>query len=94
MMMVLLSIAFSTAILAFLCLGDPKRRRSVKLPGASQGVAVRRLSAVASLLPGMAYAIRGDGAAIFLWLGGYGMAGWLVTLAFAAARDWAERAEN
>jgi hypothetical protein len=94
MMMVLLSIAFSTAILAFLCLGDPKRRRSVKLPGAAQGVAVRRLSALASLLPGMAYAIRGDGAAIFLWLGGYAMAGWLVTLAFAAARDWAERAEN
>ena len=48
---------------------------------------MRRLSAVASLLPGMAYAIRGDGAAIFLWLGGYAMAGWLVTLAFSTMRN-------
>ena len=87
MMVLLLSIAFSTAILVYLCRGDPKRRRSVKLPGAAHGVAVRRLSAVASLLPGLAYALRGDGAAVFLWLGGYAMAGWLVTLAFAGARE-------
>lgn len=87
MKMLLLSISFSTLLLAYLCLGDPKRRRSVKLPGTVQGVAARRILAGASLLPGCIYALRADGAAVFLWLGGYAMAGWLVTLGFAAAKN-------
>jgi hypothetical protein len=89
MAMLLGAIAFSAALLALLCLGDPKRRRSIKLPGAVQGTKARRLWTAASLLPGIGYAVAGDAAAFLLWLGGYAVVGWLVTLGFSA---WAKRA--
>lgn len=91
-MLLILSVGFSTALLALLCLGDPKRLRAARSPGTAQRVATRRWLAIASLLPGIAYALLGDGAGVFLWLGGYAMAGWLVTIAFAAARRRAAQA--
>lgn len=93
MMMIILlaSVAFSAVLLAFLCLGDPKRRRSARLSGKAQGTAVRRLSAAASLLPGIIYALSGDAAAFLIWLGGYAVVGWLVTLSVSGLRDKSER---
>lgn len=89
--MLLASIAFSAGLLALLCLGDPKRRRSIKLPGDAQGTMMRRLLTAASLLPGIVFALRGDAAACLLWLGGYAVVGWLVTLACSA---WAKSVEG
>lgn len=84
-----LSIALSAALLVILCRGDPKRRRSTGMAGRMQGVAMRRLLTAASLLPGIGHAVGGDAAAFLIWLGGYAVAGWLVTLAFAGMRDTA-----
>lgn len=90
MIRLLASIAFSAAVLALLCLGDPKRRRSNKLSGDGQGRTARRLWTAASLLPGVVFAVLGDAAAFLLWLSAYAVLGWLVTLAFSA---WTKRAE-
>lgn len=91
MMAVLIAaIAVSAGLLALLCLRDPKRRRSIKLPGAVQGTTARRILAAASLLPGAVFVLMGDAAAFLLWLGGYAVVGWLVTLAFSA---WTKRIE-
>jgi hypothetical protein len=91
MTMLLASIAFSAVLLALLCLSDPKRRRSIKLPGDGQATTARRLWTAASLLPGVAFALWGDAAAFMLWLGGYAVVGWLVTLGFSA---WRKRVEG
>jgi cobalamin synthase len=91
MIMLLASIAVSAALLALLCLGDPKRRRSMKLSGDGQGATTRRLWTVVSLLPGLAFVLWGDAAAFLLWLGGYAVVGWLVTLGFSA---WAKKVEG
>lgn len=87
MILVLVSVIFSTALLALLCLGDPKRRRSGGLPGTAQGTAVRRLLVAASLLPGMLLALSGHPAAFLMWLGGYVVAGWLITLCFSGMHE-------
>ncbi len=79
-MMILLSIAFSAALLATLCHGDPKRRRSARLQGAGQSVMMRRLIMAAACLPGLLWALQGNPAAFLVWLGGCGAGGWLITL--------------
>lgn len=91
MALLLLACIASAAILVLLCMGDPKRRRSVRRAGAAQGTMARRLLTAASLLPGMCYIVTGDPAAFLIWLGGYAVAGWLVTLFFAALSDKAAR---
>lgn len=78
--------AFSTAIILWLCLGDPKRRRSARLSGKPHNVAIRRLLAAASLVPGLLFAVRGDAAAFLIWFGGCAVAGWLVTLCLSQAQ--------
>jgi len=74
------SLAFSIAVMILLCHGDPKRRRAAHQPGAAHGVSMRRLLAVAGLLPGLVLAGTGDAAAFLIWLGGCAVGGWLVAL--------------
>lgn len=81
MMLVLLaSIALSTGLLLILCLGDPKRRRNLRMADGAQHPTMRRVLTAFSLLPGIPYLAAGNVAAFLLWLGGYAVAGWLVTL--------------
>lgn len=87
----LIAVAVSSAILVLLCLRDPKRMRSVRLKGAPQGTGTRRILTAASLLPGLALAVNGNAAAFLIWLGGYAVVGWLVTLSFSSVQDGASR---
>jgi hypothetical protein len=79
-MLGLAAIALTTAFLIVLCLNDPKRRRTAKLPGEGHGATTRRLLAAAACLPGIACLLLGDAAAFLVWIGGLGVAGWFVTL--------------
>lgn len=83
----ILAIAFSTAIIAILGRGDPKRRRTSRLSGEGQSVRTRRVLAAFACLPGLACALTGDAAAFFIWLGGCGVAGWFVALGLRQARQ-------
>ncbi|MET0271323.1 MAG: hypothetical protein ABW173_12935 [Sphingomonas sp.] len=75
--------AITVALILWLCIGDPKRRRAQRIAGAGQDAATRRLIAAAACLPGLACAIMGDASAFLVWLGGSGAAGWLIALWFA-----------
>jgi hypothetical protein len=86
MLILAVAIVISAAFLVLLCRSDPKRKRSVHELGAEQGTSLRRLFAAASLLPGIAYAMVGEAGSFLLWLGGYTVAGWLITLAFTKLR--------
>lgn len=90
MPLLFIAIAFSGLFITLLCIGDPKRRRSAYVPGEAQSAALRRLFAAAAVAPGVACALSGDAAAFLLWLGGCGVIGWLVTLAFAGANRSAD----
>ncbi|MET0362265.1 MAG: hypothetical protein ABW048_11020 [Sphingobium sp.] len=94
MPMILGSIAFSSALLLLLCIGDPKRRRSARQPAKARSTAVRNLSIIASLIPGGIHAMTGDAGGFLIWLGGYALAGWLITLAFASAQSRTESATS
>lgn len=87
MVMLLVASIFSASVLLLLCIGDPKRRRSARLPGKAQGTTARRLLVAASLLPGIGYALGGDAANFLLWLGAYAVVGWLITLSFSSVRE-------
>ncbi|WP_235399024.1 hypothetical protein [Sphingomonas sp. SRS2] len=80
--MTIIGVALSTAILILLCLGDPKRRRTARLDGTEMGTATRRTLTVLACMPGLYFALTGSGAAFFIWLGGCGVAGWLIALLF------------
>lgn len=86
MLLLAVAVAISAAFLVLLCRSDPKRKRSVHERGQDQGRSLRRPFAVASLLPGIAYAMTGEAGSFLLWLGGYTVAGWLITLAFTKLR--------
>ena len=91
MILLLACVIFSAAFLILLCLGDPKRRRSGRLRGTAQGTAVRRLLTVTSLLPGIFLALGGYAAAFLMWLGGYAVVGWLITLCFSTVQEMSGR---
>lgn len=78
----LAAIAFSTIFIILLCSGDPKRRRSARLPGAGRGKTTRRLLVALLCLPGLAFVLIGDAAAFLTWLGACAVLGWLVTIGF------------
>ena len=82
-MAALLAIALSASLLAWLCWGDPKRRRTADVPGAGQSTRERRLLASLALLPGAVLALSGDASAFLIWMGGSAVAGWLVALSFS-----------
>lgn len=86
-LLILASLATSSALIALLCLNDPKRRRALGLPGAPNNSARRRLMVCAAILPGLILAIAGDAAAFLLWLGGCAVTGWLITMAQSAHRE-------
>ncbi|HEX7858236.1 MAG TPA: hypothetical protein VF503_31525 [Sphingobium sp.] len=81
-MLIIACIAFSGIVIAMLCRGDPKRRRSARAAGAGQAVTTRRLLAVTACLPGILLALMGDAAAFLIWMGGGGVLGWFTTLWF------------
>jgi hypothetical protein len=83
----LAAIAISAILLFALCLGDPKRRRARGLPGTRQPPIARRLLALAATVPGIACIGLGDAAAFLVWLGGCGIAGWLIALGFGRRGD-------
>ena len=74
----LASIGVSAAIILLLCLGDPKRRRSLGRSGPAMTVARRRLLGAAACTPGLICALMGDAAAFLIWLGGCALIGWAV----------------
>lgn len=76
----LVTIAFSMAMIIWLSQGDPKRRRTARVPGNGHSRMLRRLLVIAILLPGLYLALRGDAAAFLMWLGSCAVGGWLVTL--------------
>lgn len=82
-MLALSCVAASWTLLLMLCLGDPKRRRALRLPSSGQGQAARRLTAAAACVPGLICALTGDAAALLIWLGGTGVLGWLTTIWFS-----------
>lgn len=84
------AIAFSAVILLLLGRGDPKRRRTARLPDGEMPVRMRRLLGAAACLPGLVCALLGDAAAFMIWLGGAGVAGWFVALGFGQARQNAD----
>lgn len=82
-LLALSAVAFTAALVALLCLGDPKRRRAYGRQGRSHSNAMRRALVIAALMPGAAYALAGDAAAFFIWFGGSSVAGWCIALLFA-----------
>lgn len=80
MLSALVATAFSTLLLVILCLGDPKRRRTVRLLGKGHGTKTRRIIVGLATLPGFVLALDGDAAAFLVWLGGSAAAGWFATL--------------
>ena len=83
----LASIGVSAAIIVLLCLGDPKRQRSLGRPGPAMPAARRRLLAVAACMPGLVCALLGDAAAFLMWLGGCALIGWAVAAWLRSARQ-------
>lgn len=82
----LVALAMSAALIIRLCVGDPKRRRTVGIKGGEQRPATRRLLSAAVCVPGLWLALTGDSAAFLIWLGGCCVVGWFVALGFGAAR--------
>jgi hypothetical protein len=85
-MLTVLAIIVSTALILWLCTGDPKRRRAAGLRDDGMSTTQRRLLAAAACLPGLLLAVTGHGAGFFLWLGGCGVVGWLIALGFGQRR--------
>ncbi|WP_336967402.1 hypothetical protein [Sphingobium aromaticiconvertens] len=80
----LATVVFSAVPILLLCIGDPKRRRSVKK---SDGMAkgMRRLLVAIAVIPGIVCAAAGDSAAFLMWLGGCALLGWAATFCFRVA---------
>lgn len=85
------AIAATSLLLLALCLGDPKRLRAARLPGKGHSVTIRRVTAAASLLPGIGLALAGHAAAFLIWLGGSMAAGWIVTVVLSPTRPNTDR---
>ena len=80
--------AISALLLAILCRGDPKRRRSARLVDRGTSRAARWTLGLAACLPGLACLLLHETAAFLIWMGGTGIAGWLIVIAsHGLARD-------
>ncbi len=77
-MLPIAAIAMSALFIAMLCIGDPKRRRTLRASGSAHRPATRRALAAGVALPGMGFALMGDAAAFLLWIGGAAITGWLL----------------
>ncbi|QXQ07155.1 hypothetical protein KX816_03640 [Sphingosinicellaceae bacterium] len=80
----LAAIAVSAILIISLCRSDPKRRRAAGNRIAARGTPLRWLLAALICLPGAYFIAVGDAAGFLIWLGGCGLIGWLIVLAFGA----------
>lgn len=87
----LAAVAVSAGFVLLLCLGDPKRRRTIDAIAQGDSGPRRRAFVVAACLPGLLCVVQGDAAGFLIWLGGTGAAGWLMTLAFSRSHPPARR---
>lgn len=86
-MLALPAIALTAILLVMLCRGNPKRRRSARLPGEGHSATARRLLTLAAGVPGLLLALSGDAATFLIWLGGSAVMGWCIALWFGQ-RSW------
>jgi hypothetical protein len=80
-MLGLATIAVSALLLAILCRGDPKRRRSARLVDQNTSRTARWTLGLTACLPGVACLLLHETAAFLIWMGGTGIAGWLIVMA-------------
>lgn len=76
------ALALSAIPMLVLCLGDPKRRRTVGDKGSGMASSQRRLLAAAACAPGLICVILGNAAAFLMWLGGAALIGWAIAAFF------------
>ncbi|AJR23389.1 hypothetical protein TZ53_06195 [Sphingobium sp. YBL2] len=72
------ALGVSAVVVVFLCIGDPKRRRSSGASGKVQSRMQRWCLTGVLCLPGIAFALSGDAAAFMMWLGGTAFIGWII----------------
>lgn len=77
-MYLLIAVACSLAMIAWLWHSDAKRRRVAGAAPAGIGQDKRRFMAIAAVVPGAALAATGDSASFLIWLGSCVMGGWLI----------------
>jgi hypothetical protein len=80
----LTAIALSAVPILLLCIGDPKRRRSVEKNSNGMATHQRRILVAIASVPGIVCALTGDSAAFLMWLGGCALVGWAATFCFRA----------
>lgn len=76
------ALALSAIPILILCIGDPKRRRTIGQKGGEMSSARRRAIAAIACIPGLACALLGDAAAFLMWLGGCALLGWALAAWF------------
>lgn len=77
----LVALALSAVPIFALCIGDPKRRRTLGYKGGMTS-GKRRLLVAVACVPGFFCASLGDAAAFFMWLGGCAILGWALAAWF------------
>jgi hypothetical protein len=76
------ALALSAIPILLLCMGDPKRRRTIGIKGDGMATRQRRLLAAAACIPGVACIWVGDAPAFLMWLGGCALLGWALAACF------------
>ncbi|MBB5687678.1 hypothetical protein [Sphingobium boeckii] len=84
MLTTLTALLLSAGPILFLCIGDPKRRRSMEKKSNGMAANKRRILVATACLPGLGCALVGDTAAFLMWLGGCALAGWAAAFCFRA----------
>lgn len=82
---ILTALAFSAVPILLLCIGDPKRRRSVEKKGNGMSTKQRWILTITASVPGILCIFMGDAAAFLMWLGGCALIGWAATFFYRAA---------
>jgi hypothetical protein len=82
-----IALIVSAIPLVALCVGDPKRRRSIRRKDSGMALGRRRMLAAAACLPGVFCVVFGGAAAFLMWLGGCALLGWALAASLGARRD-------
>lgn len=82
----LIAVGLSAVPIFFLCIGDPKRRRSAEKKSDGMATKYRRALAAAACVPGIFCAFAGDSAAFLMWIGGCTLMGWGAALGLGVSR--------
>lgn len=80
----LFALVLSAIPIVALCIGDPKRRRTVGRKEGAMPSDRRRLLLAIACAPGLACALLGDAPAFLIWLGGCVLIGWTLAARFPA----------